>query len=43
MIYTGFLGYPDVYAWLHDWLPIIFMGLLLLVLAAPLVLVLRRR
>src|SRR3984957_20086658 len=30
MIPAGFLGYPDVYAWLHDWLPIIFMGLLLL-------------
>ena len=30
MIPTGFLGYPDVYDWLHDWLPIIFMGLLLL-------------
>jgi cell division protease FtsH len=25
---AGFLGYPDVYSWLHDWLPIIFMGLL---------------
>jgi cell division protease FtsH len=24
----AFLGYPDVYSWLHDWLPIIFMGLL---------------
>jgi cell division protease FtsH len=24
----AFLGYPDVYTWLHDWLPIIFMGLL---------------
>ncbi len=23
-----FLGYPDLYSWLHDWLPIIFMGLL---------------
>ena len=22
----GFLGYPDVALWLHDWLPIIFMG-----------------
>ncbi len=25
---STFLGYPDVYSWLHDWLPIIFMGLL---------------
>jgi len=24
----AFLGYPDAYSWLHDWLPIIFMGLL---------------
>src|SRR5947209_5097197 len=28
MIRTAFLGYPDAYSWLHDWLPIIFMGLL---------------
>ncbi|HEY2652485.1 MAG TPA: AAA family ATPase [Solirubrobacteraceae bacterium] len=28
MIHSAFLGYPDVYSWLHDWLPIIFMGLL---------------
>src|SRR5437016_156 len=28
MIDVGFLGYPDAYSWLHDWLPIIFMGLL---------------
>src|SRR5437764_4501659 len=28
MIHAAFLGYPDVYSWLHDWLPIIFMGLL---------------
>jgi len=25
---ASFLGYPDAYSWLHDWLPIIFMGLL---------------
>jgi cell division protease FtsH len=25
---AAFLGYPDVYSWLHDWLPIIFMGML---------------
>src|SRR5260370_42496949 len=25
---ASFLGYPDLYSWLHDWLPIIFMGLL---------------
>jgi cell division protease FtsH len=24
----SFLGYPDFISWLHDWLPIIFMGLL---------------
>src|SRR5579859_2787708 len=24
----AFLGYPDAYSWAHDWLPIIFMGLL---------------
>ena len=23
-----FLGYPDLYSWLQGWLPIIFMGLL---------------
>jgi cell division protease FtsH len=28
MIHAAFLGYPDAYSWLHDWLPIIFMGLL---------------
>jgi len=28
MIQTAFLGYPDAYSWAHDWLPIIFMGLL---------------
>src|SRR5438445_1841666 len=28
MIQTAFLGYPDAYSWLHDWLPIIFIGLL---------------
>ena len=28
MIQLAFLGYPDAYSWLHDWLPIIFMGLL---------------
>jgi cell division protease FtsH len=30
----AFLGYPDVYSWLHDWLPIIFMGLLVLAVFA---------
>jgi len=34
MISRGFLGYPDVYSWLHDWLPIIFMGLLVLMVFA---------
>ncbi len=28
MIQTAFLGYPDLWSFLHDWLPIIFMGLL---------------
>jgi cell division protease FtsH len=28
MIAPAFLGYPDVTSWMHDWLPIIFMGLL---------------
>jgi cell division protease FtsH len=28
MLHFAFLGYPDAYSWLHDWLPIIFMGLL---------------
>ena len=34
MIHAGFLGYPDVYSWLHDWLPIIFMGLLVVAVFA---------
>ena len=29
-----FLGYPDLYSWLHDWLPIIFMGLLVVAVFA---------
>jgi cell division protease FtsH len=28
MTVTAFLGYPDAYSWAHDWLPIIFMGLI---------------
>jgi cell division protease FtsH len=28
MTLATFLGYTDAYSWLHDWLPIIFMGLL---------------
>jgi len=28
MVQLAFLGYPDAYSWAHDWLPIIFMGLL---------------
>src|SRR5207302_129313 len=28
MIHPGFLGYPDLPSWLQAWLPIIFMGLL---------------
>ncbi len=34
MIDPGFLGYPDLYSWLHDWLPIIFMGLLVVAVFA---------
>ncbi|MGI8573203.1 MAG: ATP-dependent metallopeptidase FtsH/Yme1/Tma family protein [Solirubrobacteraceae bacterium] len=34
MIHAGFLGYPDLYSWLHDWLPIIFMGLLVVAVFA---------
>ena len=34
MVLPAFLGYPDVYSWLHDWLPIIFMGLLVLSLCS---------
>src|SRR5436305_609658 len=30
MLNLAFLGYPDAYSWLHDWLPILFMGLLVL-------------
>src|SRR5205823_11508477 len=28
MTLATFLGYTDAFSWLHDWLPIIFMGLL---------------
>jgi cell division protease FtsH len=28
MFHPAFLGYPNAYDWLHDWLPIIFMGIL---------------
>jgi cell division protease FtsH len=34
MISPAFLGYPDVFSFLHDWLPIIFMGLLVLAVFA---------
>ncbi len=34
MFDAGFLGYPDAYSWLHDWLPIIFMGLLVVAVFA---------
>ncbi len=30
MTLFAFLGYPDVYSWLQAWLPIIFMGLLVI-------------
>jgi cell division protease FtsH len=32
--HLAFLGYPDLYSWLHDWLPIIFMGLLVVAVFA---------
>jgi cell division protease FtsH len=28
MFFSTFLGYPDVLSWVHDWLPIMFMALL---------------
>jgi cell division protease FtsH len=34
MTQLAFLGYPDLYSWLHDWLPIIFMGLLVVAVFA---------
>ncbi len=34
MLHAAFLGYPDAYSWLHDWLPIIFMGLLVIAVFA---------
>src|SRR5947209_8178739 len=34
MIHARCFGYPDVYSWLHDWLPIIFMGLLVVAVFA---------
>src|SRR3984957_6106021 len=34
MLNPAFLGYPDVFSFLHDWLPIIFMGLLVLAVFA---------
>jgi cell division protease FtsH len=34
MLHAAFLGYPDAYSWLHDWLPIIFMGLLVVAVFA---------
>jgi cell division protease FtsH len=34
MTQASFLGYPDLYSWLHDWLPIIFMGLLVVAVFA---------
>jgi cell division protease FtsH len=43
MIHGAFLGYPDVYSWLHDWLPIIFMGLLVVAVFALLRLMPRTR
>src|SRR5690242_646889 len=34
MTFASFLGYPDAYSWLHDWLPIVFMGLLVVAVFA---------
>ncbi len=34
MLNPAFLGYPDVFSFLHDWLPIIFMGFLVLAVFA---------
>src|ERR1700733_3535602 len=34
MFNPAFLGYPDVFSFLHDWLPIIFMGMLVLAVFA---------
>src|SRR5207302_10676075 len=34
MIHPGFLGYPDLPSWLQAWLPIIFMGLLVVAVFA---------
>src|SRR6266480_4100742 len=34
MIQLAFLGDPDFTTWLHDWLPIIFMGLLVVAVFA---------
>ncbi len=32
MFFSTFLGYPDVFSWVHDWLPILFMALLVIAL-----------
>ncbi|HEY1593253.1 MAG TPA: AAA family ATPase [Solirubrobacteraceae bacterium] len=34
MLHVAFLGEPDFSTWLHDWLPIIFMGLLVVAVFA---------
>src|SRR5213082_2944627 len=34
MLHPAFLGEPDFTTWLHDWLPIIFMGLLVVAVFA---------
>src|SRR5215469_7438505 len=34
MLHAAFLGEPDFSTWLHDWLPIIFMGLLVVAVFA---------
>ncbi len=34
MLHAAFLGDPDFSTWLHDWLPIIFMGLLVVAVFA---------
>jgi hypothetical protein len=34
MLRLAFLGDPNFVSWLHDWLPIIFMGLLVFTVIA---------
>jgi cell division protease FtsH len=34
MLHPAFLGYPDVFSWLHDWLPLIFTVLIFFVIVS---------